>query len=278
MPRVSADRFSALMLLGFAALTAQAQSSPAPNAPESAPFEVATIKPVDMTSGMMHRVGIDVYPEGRVRITTFSLKGLICAAYNVNGWQLAGGDAWMEKERFDVEAKAPDGPTPVTYNLRHSNLGLEDERLRQMLQALLADRFHLKFHMETRTGPVDLLEKTGKSVPLTPSTESAAKMFGQGFSGDVGRAGNRWSIYNTSMPQLARAASTMLRMPVVDRTGLTGFYDFRWQMLPADETPQTVGFTDSFPLFLEAMGLKLTKSTGPTETLVIEYAERPSPN
>jgi len=219
---------------------------------------------------------------GRVTITTFSLKRLVCTAFNINFWQLKGGDAWMEKQSYDLEAKPAQTDPPTTYNVRHSNFTISDERLRQMLQALLIERFQLKFHRDTATGQVFLLEKSGRAIAMKPSKEEAAKMYGEGFSGDVGFAGNRWSMYNTSMPQFATFASNFLKEPVLDRTGLDGAFDFRWTVEDADPHAQAAEFMNTvqttFPLFVEAAGLKLTKSTGPVETFVIDHAEHPSEN
>ena len=274
-------RFVLLALTCGLIASSHAQTA-APSAVAPATFEVATIKPIDPTPGAMHMVGVKVFPGGRVTITTFSLKGLICTAFDIHYWQLSGGDAWTEKDRYDLEAKPTQTDPPITYNVRHSNGTISDERLRTMLQALLIERFQLKFHRDTTTGQVLLLEKSGKPIPMAASKEAYAKMYGEGYSGDVGFAGNRWGIYNASMPDFANFASSFLRKPVLDRTGLDGAFDYRWTVPDAD--PQAKGdewmntFQTSFPLFIEAAGLKLTKSTGPIETFVIDHAEPPSPN
>jgi uncharacterized protein (TIGR03435 family) len=274
---------SAPILLTLACLLtpiARAQTaSPAP----LAQFEVATIKPIDPTPGAMHMVGAKVYPGGRVTIASFSLKGLICTAFDLNYWQLKGGDAWTEKQMYDLEAKPPQTDPPTTYNVRHSNFTIADERLRLMLQTLLIERFQLKFHRDNATGQVFLLEKSGKSLPLTPTKEAYAKNYGEGFSGDVGFAGNRWSMYNTSMAQFANFTSNFLKQPVLDRTGLDGGFDFRWTIEDADPNDHDAAsfmntYQSSFPLFVQAAGLKLTKSTGPIETFVIDHADPPTPN
>jgi len=281
MPKVSRTCFIAITLACLFAPLAPAQATVAPAAAAPA-FEVATIKPIDPTPGAMHMVGVKVFPGGRVTITTFSLKSLVCTAFNIDYWQLSGGDAWTEKLQYDIEAKPAQTDPPTTYNVRHSNFTIADERLRQMLQALLIERFQLKIHRDTATGQVYLLEKSGKPIPMTPSKEAYAKNYGEGFSGDVGFAGNRWGMYNTSMPQFATFASNFLHKPVLDRTGLDGAFDFRWTVADAD--PHASGddfmntYQTSYPLFVEAAGLKLTKSTGPVETFVIDHAEPPTPN
>lgn len=257
-------------------LSAQTNPTPAPQ------FEVATIKPIDPTPGVMHMMGVKVYPGGRVTITTFSLKSLICTAFDINFWQLKGGDAWAEKQMYDLEAKPAQTDPPATYNVRHSNFTIADERLRLMLQALLIERFQLRFHRDTATGQVLLLEKSGKAIAMKPSKEEAATMYGEGYSGDVGFAGNRWGMYNTTMPQFATFASNFLQKPVLDHTGLDGAYDLRWIVEDADPHAKGEDFMNTyhstFPFFVDAAGLKLTKSTGPVETFVIDRAEPPTPN
>jgi uncharacterized protein (TIGR03435 family) len=282
MSRVSRTSLILLAFVCFMECVAAAQTA---NSPAASPttFEVATIKPIDPTPGAMHMVGVKVYPGGRVTITTFSLKGLICTAFDIQYWQLSGGDAWMEKDRYDIEARPAETTPQITYNVRHSNNTIADPRLRQMLQTLLIERFQLKFHRNTTTGQVYLLEKSGRPIPLVPSKEAYAKMYGEGYSGDVGFAGNRWGMYNASMQEFGVFLSnSFLHKSVLDRTGLDGAYDFRWVVPDAD--PQAKGeewmntYQTSYPLFVEAAGLKLTKSTGPIETFVIDGAAAPSPN
>jgi uncharacterized protein (TIGR03435 family) len=257
--------------------------SPAQTPSEKLPqFEVATVKPIDTSPGVMHMVGTSVTQGGRVKITTFSLKELVCVAYGFGYWQISGGEDWTDKTRYDIEAVAPQTDPPTAYNVRHSNRGIEDPQLKKMLQALLMERFALKYHVSSTSGTVYLLEKSGKPTPLVASTEKYAKNYGEGFSGDVGFAGNRWGIYNTSMPQLATFASQFLKKQVTDRTGLDGAFDYRWTVADANERATGEEFMNTynqtFPLFLDAMGLKLTKSTGEVQSFVIDHAEPPSPN
>ncbi|MGH9593813.1 MAG: M56 family metallopeptidase, partial [Bryobacteraceae bacterium] len=125
---------------------AQAKATPAPQ-PE---FEVVSIKPID--PNVMHRVGLQVYPGGRVVIHTASLKSLIVTAFGLSYWQISGGDEWTGKDNYDIEAKPSETMQATVTDLRYSLFAIEDENLRQMLQALLIDRFQLKFHRATKTG------------------------------------------------------------------------------------------------------------------------------
>lgn len=272
-----------VLLLIFAGRTAPSRASqfqPAASTRDLPRFEVATIKPIDTRPGVTHLNGANVYPDGRVVLPTVSLKSLICTAFDISGWQLAGGEEWMGKEQYDVVAKAPEDSKP--YDLRHSWYRLEDSRLRQMLQALLIERFQLKVHRETGTGQVYLLVKSGKTIPLKPTDALSAKAphAPEGF-GSIGNAGDTWAIYNTSMRQLANFVGDFyVHRPVFDQTGLPGFYDFEWKILLAnpDQPDPGLGSKGELMQFIQVMGLKLIPSTGPVETLVIDHAEHPSPN
>lgn len=269
-----------LVLAGRIAPSQASQSQPAASPRDLPRFDVATIKPIDTRPGAMHQSGADVYPGGRVVIPTVSLKGLIGTAFDLPVSRLSRGEEWMDKEQYDVEAKAPEDST--LYDLRHTWFRIEDPRLRQMLQALLIDRFQLKVHREIRTGQVYLLEKSGKAIPLKPTDAPSTKTPSatEGF-GSIGNVDDTWAIYNTTMRQLANFVGDFyLHSPVLDQTGLSGSYDFKWKMLLAnpDQPDSQLGSKDELMQFIQVMGLKLKPSTGPVETLVIDHAEHPSEN
>ncbi len=114
-------------------------------------------------------MGIKIYPGGRVTASYLSLKTLIIAAFGLSHTQLSGGDEWTEKDLFNIEAKPPEAMRSSIKDLRYTWWGIEDPRLREMLQTLLIDRFQLKFHRETKTGDVYLLERNGKPLQLRPA-------------------------------------------------------------------------------------------------------------
>ncbi len=245
-------------------------------------FEVASIKPSN--PNVIHVVGVTVYPGGRIVISSTSLKGLIAAAFDLSGWQITGGNAWVDHDNYDLEAKPPEELQLTFTNLRYSWYGIGDERLRKMLQALLIDRFQLKFHRDTKTGTAYLLEKSGKPLKLRPSevpppeSDSSAP---SGYSGNVGFAAGRWVIFNCSMPQLAKfAADYYLHTVVVDRTDLSGSFDYRQPAPPTDSGADYTGpnNVDSFLRLIPELGLKLERTKGPVETFVIDHAEKPTPN
>ncbi|HLQ79417.1 MAG TPA: M56 family metallopeptidase, partial [Terriglobia bacterium] len=160
-------------ILGFAAsaLYLAAAASPQSAAAQDKPkpvalmeFEVASIKPVQPNDP--HGSGLKVYRGGRVAIHTASLKGLISTAFGVSYWQISGGDEWVGKDYYNVEANPSESMRSSIKDFRYTLFGIEDEHLREMLQALLIDRFQLKFHRETKSGDVYLLKRNGKTLAL----------------------------------------------------------------------------------------------------------------
>ena len=225
-------------------------------------------------------VGVEVYPGGRVVISGLSLKALTATAFRLSYWQISGGDAWTEKDDYNVEAKPAENLRSSIKDLRHTLFGIEDEHLREMLQALLIDRFQLKFHREAKTGDVYLLERNGKALGLRPTeipSAGADLAADRSSFGSIGYAGGRWVISATAMPQLAKFASDyVLHAPVLDRTELSGSFDYK-QRLP-DLEPNYSDNSDSFLRLIPELGLKLERSKGPVEIFVIDYVGKPSPN
>ena len=178
-------------------------------------------------------------------------------AYHIQDRQIAGPD-WLESERFDITAKADDA--------------IDEATMKQMLQSLLADRFSLTFHREPRQMKVILLTVVGNHQGLKPASAPDAKPFRQNSAnGTVAK----------SMPigEFADFLSGPLQIPVVDRTGLTGKYDFVLDFTPYLPEPgknMDPGRPDATAIVKAAMqdqlGLKMTGSTAPVEVLVIDHA------
>jgi uncharacterized protein (TIGR03435 family) len=207
--------------------------------------------------------------------------------------------AWVKDDRYDMDARAP-------------GLATKDQ-MRLMMQSLLAERFQLKAHWETREVPVFALveEKAGKVGPQleahpasdncakTDLPESAAKTAASApllsalpipcgwiahlpASGPGSRRfGGRnvtLAMLGTSMP--AQTGLVTLPRPMVDRTGLKGGYDFWMEWTPEDTSE--VNNTETGGTFREALknqlGLKLEPAKGPVQVLVIDHVEQPTAN
>jgi uncharacterized protein (TIGR03435 family) len=239
-------------------------------------FAVASIKPVDRNAPVM--TGITIFPDGRLIIRATTVKIAIATAFAAAPWQISGGEAWTQSELYAIDAKPPDDMRAQIKSLRTTWTGIEDETLRQMLQALLFDRFQLRFHRETKTGTVYILRQSGQPLKLRPTPLPNPESRDE-FSNvsTAGYAGGRWVIGGMSMRQFAEFASAyFLRAPVLDKTGLQGPFDYR-QAEP-DPDPKYGDNSDTFLRMIPNLGLRLERTDGDVETLVIDSVARPSAN
>jgi len=224
---------------------------------KAASFEVATIKPADPGAGGSS--GEDGR-EGRLRVYNVTLKRCIRYAYAIAEDQIVGGPKWIDNLRYDIVAKA-DHPTG------------EPELLR-MLQSLLANRFKLEFHHESRSLPGYALTavKGGiKAQASDPNRHSGANG-GRGFIDAVA----------SPLSELTIRLSALLGRPVVDMTGETRKFDFHLRWTPDDtQTGADSATPDGPSLFTalqEQLGLKLDSRKVPVDVLVVDRAELPSDN
>jgi len=224
-----------------------------------AAFEVASIKPHPEPINFSADPSIH---GSMVTGTAITLIDLIEDAYAVRRDQIAGASGWIESSHWDIAAKGP-GDSPITR-----------EQLRQMLQSLLADRFQLKIHRETKEMPVFALV-VGKNGPrFKPNVEDAKP----GYSVRGSAKGMHLEASKGTMDRLAWQLSTQAGRPVLDQTGLTGQYTFT-----LDWTQNTTAAPESdvpsiFTAVQEQIGLKLESTRGPIEMLIIDHAEKPSAN
>ena len=224
-------------------------------------FEVASVKPnlAARAGGEgSEREDIAISP-GSLTMRNVSLRAGIQWAYRVRGYQVSG-PGWLATEKYDIVAKTS---SPAS-----------DDQLRLMLQTLLADRFKLTYHRESKELPVYLLV-TGKL---------GAKLHGSANEGSSSMrpAGGGLEFRNFTMAELAERLSARpfsVDRPVLDETGLHGHFDFTMKLADTDaELKRTLegmerGGSD-FALFLEPLGLKLQPQKGPVEILVIDRAEK----
>jgi uncharacterized protein (TIGR03435 family) len=220
-------------------------------------FDVASVKPnlSDSRSSSTNTA------HGRLTYTNVSLRRLIQSAFGVNDFQIVGGPGWLGTDKFDIEAKAD-----VSAVTGHVDYG-------PMLQALLKDRFQLKFHRETRELPVYSLV-TAKGAPklnLHTGDEGASTSTSHG-SGKADLVATR-----VSMAGLAERLGRELGSVVLDNTGLKAAeYDVKLEWSP-DPTPDSTA-PSLFTALQEQLGLKLEATKGPVEVVVVESAEKPSAN
>jgi uncharacterized protein (TIGR03435 family) len=242
--------------------------------PASAPaFEVASVKPWDPPGGRGEINGFYTYPGGRIVCNGCTLQYLIMEAFDVQTFQIAGGPGWMTIDRFAIEARPPASSKSSKSNPALAKLPPNEEQ-RQMVQTLLADRFRLKFHRETKEGSVYALAKGGKATKLQEPKDPNGYPWAGGLGGGL-PSGDGLAGTNISMPQLVKRMSDWLGRPVLDETGLAGSFDFRFEYHSDEPNPDVVS---SIITSFQGLGLKLESTKGPVETIVIDRAEKPSEN
>ncbi len=274
---VSAIALSLFVVAGFGAA---AQSSAGPKFDA---VEIRASKPIEdgaeimYTTNQQHKLvqirvlgkNVQVTPvfgrNGRVIMEQATLRQLISTAYKeiLRDEYLTGGPRWLDSEHFDLVAKAPPD-TPI-------------DTQRIMIQAVLAERFHLQVHRENRPMPVYALV-VGKSGPKLHRAEGSNDSQACVPVRDSSQGGMHRDCHNVTMAMLAewlpQMAQSQLDLPVVDLTGLGGAYDFQldWTPLPPDGD-QTIGST-IFTAVEKELGLKLEQRKHPMPTVVIDHVER----
>jgi bla regulator protein blaR1 len=277
----------------IAGLQLSAQQQPAdPNAPVS--FEAASIKPTASSDGNSF---IRRMPGGRFDAHNVATRFLITFSYQVQPFQIVGDPSWVGNDRFDLIAKMEGDPPPAA-----PGSGVDSMML--AVRSLLADRFKLVMHKETRELDIYALvmaKPGGKPGPaLKPSaTDCAAeaKKMGRGGSApgpnDPVTCGSRQNfgrIKFGGMPLsvFATNISGQLGRTVIDRTGLTGNWDFELTFAPerplgalppgVEPPPVDPNAPTIFTAVQEQLGLKLDSTKGPVEVWVVDSIERPTPD
>jgi len=155
-------------------------------------FEIATVK----SPGPQDRIIILYnYPGGRVLISLYTFALLLHEALGVQRFQIVGAPAWIDSERFMIEAKPTASSKLSSFRPSNPEAPLVEEQ-RQMLLALLMDRFQLKFHRESKEGVVYLLSKEPKEPKFEPPKHPEYRMFFAGLGGGIGTVSGgtrRWS-------------------------------------------------------------------------------------
>lgn len=238
-------------ILACFALTAVGQ------APAPLRFEVVSVK-LSNPANDHSASGVET-KRGRLTATNVTLKRCILGAYGIRPHQIVGGPDWLDADTFDILAKADE---PVG-----------DEMLSRMMQTLLAERFKLAFHRETRTMQAFVLE-AGRSAPKLEKAD--------GGEGKTVSSRGGLDARNISMNRFAEVLSRQMDLPVVNLTAIEGVFNvkLKWTpegaagaaALPADAPPAI------FTAIQEQLGLRLRSQKTPIEVLVIDHAEKPGEN
>jgi uncharacterized protein (TIGR03435 family) len=240
----------AILLLGLAFLASRTLYGHA--APE---FEVATVKPAPpQAEGYTSTQMSSDTATGSLNYSNVNLKEVMGIAYKVQQYQI-NGPSWMETERFDIAAKFPAKTAPDQVPL--------------MLQTLLADRFKLTLHRESKELPVYALT-VAKNGPKVKTAETET-----GITSDSNRT--RWHVVaKVSMRRFAEFLTGQAGRPVVDKTSLTGTYELTldWAGDGAATSDDGAAGPSIFTALQEQLGLKLESAKGPVEILVIDHVDK----
>ena len=232
--------------------------------PRKPTFEVATIKLDD--SGDTYWQGTP-FKGPRYSARNASLRNLIGAAYGYLEPQILGGPAWVDSDRYDVEAKVEGQPDRHEFAL--------------MFQSLLEDRFQLRVHPETRESSLYALVVARKGLKLGPHLARADdRACSEGALPVPGCRGFRFgptglNIEYTQFSILANALTQMVGRPVADETGLHGRYDLKLEVTPSPGEPLADSIISALP---EQVGLQLQSRKGSVEVLLIDDASKPGAN
>ena len=262
---------------------------------ESLTFEVASVKPAapPAADGRMFfggRGGPGTPDPGQITWTNATLKTLLTIAYGVKTYQV-NGPAWIDTERYDIIAKVPEGATK--------------EQVSVMWQNLLKERFGMALHHESKEFQVSelVVGKGGSKLKETAVDPNAAPpspptgppqgppkldkngfpemngpglvmMFQRGSSGPVSHVVARAQ----PISGLTTMLGNQLNRPVVDKTGLTGMWDFAMEFTPEGSGDAVATAPTFLQALREQLGLKLESEKGPVDSLVVDHVERPSAN
>jgi uncharacterized protein (TIGR03435 family) len=288
------------LVLTLAVSMAQAQDPHTPTQDGAAAphkFEVASIK---RSNAKQRQPSLNILPGGRLNVTSTPLRRLMMFAYDVSPNQISGASGWMDSERYDVIAQPPEGVISGAIGRQAqftkakgkssswTQLPPNNEaarQIREMVQALLAERFQLRVHRQTKELPVYALIVAKNGPKLTEAKNPNSLRLSSEGKG-------RMAFQGVPMSFLATQLTSMIGRTVLDRTALTSSYDFVLSWTP-DENEKKMSkvkngggkaalATDKatgpsvFTALQQQIGLKLQSTKGPVEILVVDHAQKPT--
>jgi len=277
------------IVLGLAHTAQLLAQSHAEDAAASLPkFEVATVKPTKEDEGrMMFRF----LPDG-VQIAGMPAQQLLRTAFGVQEDRLLGVPSWAKSDRYDIDAKVDASDAPKLE-------GLTPEQRQAMMLPLLTDRFNLKYHHETRELPVYVLTIAKGGSKLKESKPEDTPANGGPPRRMMWMGNGTFEAKGGTIQGLMQALSQLLGRTIIDKTGLSGNYDFSLKWTPdmgggpmtpmmrepvggppgsESAPPPDAGGPSLFTALQEQLGLKLESQKGPVDVIAIDHIEQPSPN
>lgn len=256
-------------------------------------FEVASVKE-NTTNSDAAPFGIMPPTPGRLRIVNTPLRFILHYAFDIRDHQLVGAPEWIDTASYDINATYP------------ADLARTEDQRRGMLRTLLAERFGLKVRREPREMPVYSLVMARKDGTLGPQIVRSSidceqwiaekrPQVGAGTASPVAPGGKRpvcqimttrrfITAGTTTIATLLGSLQVLTGRPVIDRTGLTGAFDFdlQWTSGPVAPAPGAAPAADDGPsIFVavqEQLGMRLEPGRAPFDVVVVESIQRPTPD
>ena len=237
-------------------------------------FDVVSVKP--SAPDRFNSFAIRTAPGGRVQLLGAPLRMILMEAYDIRAFQIVGGPDWIRNDRWDIEAKADGVEGRLSRTDRNT-----------MLQSLIADRFHLEAHQESRRAQIYALE-VSKGGPKLVEHTGTDQEFRPGPGGTL-------RVKKGGTAALAAYLSRQLAREVLDKTNLKREYDYtlEWTPEPGEGGPESIGQAPTtllgaptppengptiFTALQVQLGLRLVSRKGPVRVLVVDSVAKPSPN
>jgi uncharacterized protein (TIGR03435 family) len=247
-------------------------------------FEVASVKPNPAPDA---QETVTMEPNGGIRMTGYRLINLILGAYDLRAIQMrdqiVGGPSWVYTDRFDIVAKAEG---KLTFDAQ----GRRPAEALKMLKSLIEDRFAVKVHTEERVMrafALALARRDGKLGPRLVESTAECTRTGASDAATAAQSADRWCGFRhppgkvegryVTMSEVSSyfAAVSAIRRPIEDRTHLSGRYDLTVEYT---EGQDAAAAGNLFTAFREQLGLKFDTVRTQVPVLVIDHAERPTPD
>lgn len=248
--------------IAILAVTALFRAAAQPAAPA---FDIVSVKP-NLLAPRPTGINPFVFSPNGFTATNATLEELILVSYSTRRIQVRGGPAWLDSDRFDVTAKTD----PAAGEMK-------GPQLLPMIRTLLKERFHLQLHTETEERTVYAL-MSGRTPPkVTPAKDDEES----GFDSTAARM----SFRRLRIAGLVNTLSNVLQAPVLDQTGIQGFFTFTLDLsqesngAAAELSPASANFAEAFlSAVRNQLGFRIEKQKAPLEITVVDHAEKPTAN
>jgi len=271
-----------LVLLCGLKLHAQAPIVEEPGYTPTLTFDVASIRPAPPPDANFH-ISVSSPPHSsRFEVTNFPIKGLVQIAYGFDA-PVVGAPDWVGNTFYDIQARSDEAADARLAKLPNNEVRLEK---RNAIRVLLAERMGLKMHLETRNTLIYnlVLDKGGAKLQAVPPP--APPPDGQAPAPpppvDVQAHGSQHGLEfvatNASMRAITGVLSSMVEAPVIDKTGLTGVYNYTLQIGRDWSANDPDGWPSIFTAVEEQLGLKLEAAHESVPNLVVDHITKPTQN